>query len=41
MYPEAHGIVGNDFYDPEFGASFCLGCDSSFENRWWGGEPVS
>ncbi|XP_041484492.1 venom phosphodiesterase 2-like [Lytechinus variegatus] len=38
LYPESHGIVGNTMYD--FGTTFSLGSDESFNNRWWGGEPI-
>ncbi|XP_014666537.1 PREDICTED: venom phosphodiesterase 2-like [Priapulus caudatus] len=40
LYPESHGIIDNNMYDPEFGASFSLGSPESYKNRWWQGEPV-
>ncbi|XP_050729429.1 venom phosphodiesterase-like [Eriocheir sinensis] len=40
MIPEAHGIISNDFYDPEFGATFSVGSDEALLGRWWGGEPI-
>lgn len=40
LYPEAHGIIANEFYDPEFGAKFEVGNDESLKSRWWGGEPL-
>lgn len=41
LYPEHHGIVSNDIYDPEFDAVFGLRKRSEVENpRWWWGEPI-
>ncbi len=41
LYPENHGIVANNMYDPEFDASFSLGNREEIGNgRWWGGEPI-
>ncbi|KAG0169241.1 hypothetical protein DFQ28_003458 [Apophysomyces sp. BC1034] len=41
LYPEAHGIVGNDFYDPEMGESFIHKIPRiSEQSKWWGGEPI-
>ena len=38
LYPESHGIIGNEMFDPVFGAIFD---SSNNESRWWnGGEPV-
>jgi predicted AlkP superfamily pyrophosphatase or phosphodiesterase len=41
LYPQHHGIVGNDIYDPTTGASFSMSkTDAVRDARWWGGEPV-
>lgn len=41
LYPENHGIVANNMYDPEFDAVFGLGKREEVQNaRWWGGEPI-
>jgi predicted AlkP superfamily pyrophosphatase or phosphodiesterase len=37
LYPYAHGIVGNTFYDPQTASIFTM---SSTESHWWGGEPI-
>lgn len=41
LYPQHHGIVGNDIYDPTTGASFSMGRPEAVrDSRWWGGEPI-
>jgi len=41
LYPEHHGIVSNDIYDPVFDAMFGLSKRAEVQNsRWWGGEPI-
>ena len=40
LYSESHGIVSNEFYDPEFGEIFKYGGRNNSDNRWWYGEPV-
>ncbi len=41
LWPEHHGIVGNDMFDPELDAVFQLGNPGSMsDTRWWGGEPL-
>lgn len=40
LYPEHHGIIGNNFYDPDFKAHFNAFNSGSLESRWWGGEPI-
>ena len=38
LYPETHGIIANEMFDPEFRAVFD---SNNNETRWWdGGEPV-
>jgi predicted AlkP superfamily pyrophosphatase or phosphodiesterase len=40
LYPEAHGIVGNSFWDPAFGEEFSYTEGPlSMDPKWWGGEP--
>jgi predicted AlkP superfamily pyrophosphatase or phosphodiesterase len=40
LYPEAHGIVGNTFWDPELKAEFHYTDPArSLDSKWWGGEP--
>ncbi|KAI7876207.1 alkaline phosphatase-like protein [Lichtheimia hyalospora FSU 10163] len=41
LYPEAHGIVGNEFYDPQLQSMFIHKQPSiSSQSQWWGGEPI-
>ncbi|CAG8594186.1 8460_t:CDS:2, partial [Paraglomus occultum] len=41
LYPESHGIVGNDFYDPLHDRDFYYTDPKrSFDSFWWGGEPI-
>lgn len=41
LYPEAHGIVGNTFWDPEDEQEFYYTHpQQSLQEKWWGGEPV-
>lgn len=41
LYPAKHGIVNNDFFDPESGQFFRYNQPASaLDPRWWGGEPV-
>ncbi|HET7535331.1 MAG TPA: nucleotide pyrophosphatase/phosphodiesterase family protein [Candidatus Didemnitutus sp.] len=42
LYPGHHGIVANNFYDPDLKATFAYKThESSVDPRWWsGGEPV-
>ncbi|OAQ99430.1 hypothetical protein LLEC1_07765, partial [Akanthomyces lecanii] len=40
LYPEAHGVVGNTFWDPELKAEFYYtDPERSLDPKWWGGEP--
>lgn len=40
LYPEAHGIVGNSFWDPEMEETFYYtDTSSSMQAKWWNGEP--
>ncbi|XP_071949206.1 venom phosphodiesterase-like [Antedon mediterranea] len=39
LYPESHGIIGNNMYDPDLGV-FSLGNGAALDKRWWGGEPI-
>lgn len=38
LYPESHGIVGNNFYDPLFNETFSI--KRSGNTKWWQGEPI-
>ncbi|ORX58727.1 alkaline phosphatase-like protein [Hesseltinella vesiculosa] len=41
LYPEAHGIVGNEFYDPALDERFIhKKVEISSQTKWWKGEPV-
>ncbi|KAJ1659456.1 hypothetical protein IWQ61_001480 [Dispira simplex] len=41
LYPEAHGIVGNEFYDPSLNATFYYKNETiNRQSGWWGGEPI-
>ena len=41
LYPEHHGIVANNFYDPTFDSSFILtDAETLFREAWWEGEPI-
>lgn len=41
LYPEAHGIVGNSFWDPNDEQEFYYTKpQQSLQGKWWGGEPV-
>ena len=37
LYPERHGIVSNQMYDPTRDAWFAIG---NRDGAWWGGEPI-
>ena len=38
LFPESHGLIANEMFDPQFKAVFRM---SNNESRWWnGGEPV-
>lgn len=41
LHPEAHGMVGNEFFDPVRGAEFSYRRDGDTQDgSWWGGEPI-
>ena len=41
LYPDNHGIVGNNIYDPEFKQIFTMAKREEVQNgRWWLGEPI-
>jgi predicted AlkP superfamily pyrophosphatase or phosphodiesterase len=40
LYPEHHGIIANDFVDPDWPEPFRMSSSSSHDSRWWGGEPL-
>ncbi|KAK4200604.1 putative ectonucleotide pyrophosphatase/phosphodiesterase [Triangularia verruculosa] len=40
LYPEAHGVVGNSFWDPELKQEFYYTDPKrSLDPKWWKGEP--
>ncbi|CAG8609380.1 11510_t:CDS:2 [Ambispora gerdemannii] len=41
LYPESHGMVGNEFFDPELKDSFCYSDPEKYRDpKWWDGEPL-
>jgi len=40
LTPPSHGIIANRFTDPVFNATFAPGKPTSFQRRFWGGEPI-
>ena len=38
LYEESHGILANDFFDPDFNETF--GCMAVNESKWFDGEPI-
>jgi len=41
LYPDNHGIVQNNFYDPELKRTFTIGNrDAVGDSVFWGGEPI-
>jgi hypothetical protein len=41
LYPERHGIVGNNFWDPARGQQYSLGNRSAvMDGSWYRGEPI-
>ncbi|KAL1794598.1 hypothetical protein ACET3X_006414 [Alternaria dauci] len=41
LYPEAHGVVGNTFWDPDLRKEFYYtDPERSLQAHWWGGEPL-
>lgn len=41
MHADKHGLVDNNFWDPEFGAMYRLSDRSTVQDgRWYGGEPI-
>lgn len=41
LYPSHHGIVNNEFFDPDLGEYFHYNRAASVHDpRWWGGEPI-
>ncbi|KAF2681850.1 Phosphodiest-domain-containing protein [Lentithecium fluviatile CBS 122367] len=41
LYPEAHGVVGNTFWDPAQQKEFYYtDPERSMQPEWWGGEPI-
>lgn len=40
LYPESHGIIGNQFYDPDLSATFSIYTDGTDPKWWQNGEPI-
>ena len=40
LYPEHHGIVGNNMRDAAMPEKFTQSSETAKDARWWGGEPV-
>jgi predicted AlkP superfamily pyrophosphatase or phosphodiesterase len=40
LYPEHHGIVGNNMRDPSTPERFTMSSATAKDGRWWGGEPL-
>ena len=40
LYPEHHGIVGNNMRDPAMPDKFTMSAETARDTRWWGGEPL-
>jgi predicted AlkP superfamily pyrophosphatase or phosphodiesterase len=40
LYPSHHGIINNDFFDPELGQVFRYNQPMARDARWWRGEPI-
>ena len=41
LYPESHGVVGNQFWDPEFEEEFWYtNTKVSMQPKWWTAEPL-
>ena len=40
LYPEHHGIVGNNIRDASMPDRFTMSSATARDGRWWGGEPV-
>jgi predicted AlkP superfamily pyrophosphatase or phosphodiesterase len=40
LYPEHHGIVGNNMVDPVSSIRFSMSSEAVKDSHWWGGEPL-
>jgi predicted AlkP superfamily pyrophosphatase or phosphodiesterase len=40
LYPQHHGIVGNNMRDPSMPDRFTMSSATAKDGRWWGGEPL-
>ncbi|PCG97593.1 Alkaline phosphatase-like, alpha/beta/alpha [Penicillium occitanis (nom. inval.)] len=40
LYPESHGMVANDFYDPNLKEYFTVTPGLSDDAKWWTAEPI-
>lgn len=37
LYPESHGLISNNFYDPQLKDHFTL---SNTDSKWWSADPI-
>lgn len=40
LYPESHGMVANDFYDPNLKEPFTVMPGKTDDPKWWTAEPI-
>jgi predicted AlkP superfamily pyrophosphatase or phosphodiesterase len=40
LYPEHHGILSNNMWDPQMKERFTMSGPTAGDARWWGGEPI-
>jgi hypothetical protein len=40
LYADEHGLVSNEFLDPQYETGYSIGSNSVSEGKWYGGEPV-
>jgi predicted AlkP superfamily pyrophosphatase or phosphodiesterase len=40
LYPDHHGIISNNIWDPIIGERFTMSAETAKDPRWWGGEPL-
>ncbi|EGC31745.1 hypothetical protein DICPUDRAFT_39462 [Dictyostelium purpureum] len=40
LYPQEHGIVSNEMFDPKTGKIFNIAEEDSLDPSWWWGEPI-
>jgi predicted AlkP superfamily pyrophosphatase or phosphodiesterase len=40
LYPDHHGIISNNMWDPVIGERFTMSAGTATDPRWWAGEPL-